>query len=198
MTSKQKPLRLEWLTPEELADNPLNYRLHPTDQVSGIKGALSEVGWAGALLFNESTNRLIDGHLRKGLPAELMVDGKVPVLIGSWTEDQERLILASLDPLAAMAEVDKDMLAQLMDGLEADTEGLKGVLEGLAGEVLVEIEAYHDLDRQVDDLDGMEDAKIDIIVPAKHCEAVIEWLRNGEANTGPGRGKGVLVRCGLL
>ncbi len=50
---------------------------------------LNEVGWAGALLYNETTGRFIDGHARK----KVSKGKKVPVLIGKWTEEQERKIL---------------------------------------------------------------------------------------------------------
>src|SRR5579859_3568175 len=98
-------LRLEYLDPESLASNDLNWRSHPSEQTKALADVIAEVGWAGALLYNERTKKLIDGHARKDLFAG---KGPVPVLIGSWTEAQERKILATLDPLAAMAKADKD------------------------------------------------------------------------------------------
>ena len=50
---------------EELDDNLRNWRLHPYAQEMSLRDAKQEVGWAGALLYNERTKRLIDGHLRK-------------------------------------------------------------------------------------------------------------------------------------
>src|SRR5262245_54175158 len=90
------PLRLEWLDPVDLADNPANWRRHPQAQLSALTDVLAEVGWAGALLYNEATGRLIDGHARKTVSP----GGKVPVLIGPWTLEQAKKILATLDPLA--------------------------------------------------------------------------------------------------
>jgi hypothetical protein len=55
-----------------------------------------------------------------------------------------------------------------------------------------------DLDQELADGEGDEDASIEILVPARHEKAVLEWLRNGEANTAAGRGIGVLRKCGLL
>src|SRR6516225_2336792 len=96
---KHRPLRLEYWTPDELSDNPLNWRKHPEKQLTALKDVLADVGWAGALLFNERTNRLIDGHARKKISKS---QEKVPVLIGSWSEEQEKKILATLDPLASL------------------------------------------------------------------------------------------------
>jgi hypothetical protein len=58
-------------------------------QIKALEGMLNEVGWAGALLYNETTGRFIDGHARK----KVSKGKKVPVLIGKWTEEQERKIL---------------------------------------------------------------------------------------------------------
>src|SRR5262249_24712675 len=91
------------------------------------RDVLAEVGWAGALLFNERTGRLIDGHARKKVAA-----GPVPVLIGSWTEEQERKILATLDPLAARAEADKQALDVLLGEVQPGSEAVAGLLAELA------------------------------------------------------------------
>jgi hypothetical protein len=67
--------------------------------------------WPGACLFNERTGRLIDGHGRKQV-----VDPKtpVPVLVGNWSEEAEAKILATLDPVAAMANGDAAAYAALV------------------------------------------------------------------------------------
>jgi hypothetical protein len=128
------PLRLEWWEPSALEDNPANWRRHPAKQVAALGELIADVGWAGALLYNERTKRLIDGHARKGLSAP----GKpVPVLVGSWSEEQERKILATLDPLAAMAETNREALARLLPGLEGGGAGVKGLTDLLAEQAQV-------------------------------------------------------------
>src|SRR5262245_17079512 len=98
-------LRLEWVEAGSLTPNPQNWRRHPEGQMSALRGLIAdrEVGWAGALLYNERTQRLIDGHGRQKI-----VDPKtlVPVLIGSWSEAAEKRILLTLDPIAGMAVAD--------------------------------------------------------------------------------------------
>jgi hypothetical protein len=61
------PLRLEYRSPAELAENPRNWRTHPEAQTRALADVMAEVGWAGALLYNERTRRLIDGHARRKL-----------------------------------------------------------------------------------------------------------------------------------
>ncbi len=126
--SNSHNLRLEWRSADELAENPANWRSHPPAQVKALKGVLADVGWAGALLYNSQTNRLIDGHLRK----EVFKGQQVPVLVGSWTEAQEREILATYDPLSAMAQPDTDALIALLAQVETGSEDVKALLEALA------------------------------------------------------------------
>ena len=136
---KPPPLRLEWRTPAELADNPANWRTHPTAQTEGLAAVIGQVGWAGACLYNEVTGRLIDGHARKGLPVECLVDGKLPVLVGSWTEEQERLILLTFDPLTSLAEADNDALGKLLLSCQSEDAAIQALLDGLAEENAIDI-----------------------------------------------------------
>jgi len=115
------PLELAWLSPEDLEENPLNWRLHPFQQRLTIASMLDRVGWAGALLYNRRTGRLIDGHLRRELAIE-RGDEAVPVLIGDWSEEQERRILALLDPLAVIAEPDPTALQELASIILRETD----------------------------------------------------------------------------
>lgn len=87
----KRNLRLEWWDPADLADNERNYKTHPSAQQLALRAALAELGWAGALLFNERTKRLIDGHARKKVARK---GEKVPVLVGSWSEEDEAKLLA--------------------------------------------------------------------------------------------------------
>jgi hypothetical protein len=115
-----RPLRLEYLDPAELAANPLNPKFHPTEQLATLSEFMGEVGWAGALLFNERTGRLLDGHGRRDLFAGR---GPVPVLVGSWDETRERKILAFLDSTGWMAKVDARALELLSGGGDLLTAG---------------------------------------------------------------------------
>ncbi len=123
------PLRLEYREASELADNPANWRKHPAKQINALRDVLAEVGWAGVVLYNERTNHLIDGHARKGISA-----GKIPVLIGSWTEEQEKKILATLDPIGALATADTDKLESLLRQVNSDSEHVRAILLGLASQ----------------------------------------------------------------
>ena len=129
MSTPSPSLRLEWIDPAELQANPLNWRHHPNEQAESLEAAIREVGWAGALLYNERTRHLIDGHLRQ---ERFKGKGKVPVLVGSWDEAQEKLILATLDPIAAMARGDSEQLDALLRQVDTDDATLQKMLADLA------------------------------------------------------------------
>src|SRR5262245_10304908 len=137
MTKRKSPtqslpaLRLEWRSPAELAENPNNWRTHPATQLAALSDVIAEVGWTGACLFNERTQRLIDGHLRKKIG---IVQGteKIPVLIGNWTEEQEAKILATLDPIGAMAQADSAKLESLLREVSTGSDALQQLLADLA------------------------------------------------------------------
>jgi hypothetical protein len=127
-------LRLEYVTASTLTHHPENWKTHPAEQLAALAGVLSdpEVGWADAVIFNERTGRVVDGH---GRLASVPPDAVVPVLVGSWSEAGERKILLTKDPIAAMAQSNADSLAALRDQVgELDAEhfaGLTGQLDEL-------------------------------------------------------------------
>lgn len=129
--SKNPELRLVYMKPEDIQPHEMNWRRHPQAQEAALSDLLGEVGWAGALLYNEATGRLIDGHCRRKV-AKTRRDEKVPVLVGNWTEDQERKILATLDPIAAMATSDADALSALLDSVTTDSPDIQALLDSLA------------------------------------------------------------------
>lgn len=123
-----EPLALRWIAPEQLDENPENWRLHPAGQMSSLGEVLGEVGWAGAALYNLETRRLVDGHARKKIatPGQPM-----PVLVGRWTIEQERKILATLDPIAGMAQASRPRLKELLGKVKIQTADLDGMLQKL-------------------------------------------------------------------
>ncbi|MFL6725142.1 MAG: DNA modification methylase [Sphingomicrobium sp.] len=128
-------LRLEWLDPADLKDHPQNWRRHPHRQQRALRDALQEVGWAGALLYNQRTGRLIDGHLRKKIARK---GEKVPVLVGSWSEADEAKILATLDPITSLAETDQHALEELLGLVRTESSAITSLLESLAGAAALE------------------------------------------------------------
>jgi hypothetical protein len=114
----------------ELRPNPRNWRTHSAAQRDALQGVLAEVGYAGALLARELPDgslELIDGHLR----AETTPGMPVPVLVLDVTEEEANKILATHDPLASLAGVDRGALESLLDGVQVQSEALESMLADL-------------------------------------------------------------------
>lgn len=114
---------LEWVDPKTLDHNPLNWKKHPHRQRQAISASIGVNGWAGALLYNKTTGKLIDGHCRKE-EAIKRGDKAVPVLMGHWTEEQEKHLLATLDPIGAMYQVQSDALTSLTEAIDQNLASL--------------------------------------------------------------------------
>lgn len=117
----------------ELIPNPRNWRTHPKQQMDALRGILAEVGFAGAELARELSDgslQLIDGHAR----AEIAGDAKIPVLILDVTESEANKILATFDPLGAMAEADASKLDDLLREVQTGNQALANMLAELAKE----------------------------------------------------------------
>lgn len=113
----------------DLLPNPKNWRQHPTAQLDTLRGVLSEIGWADAALARETPDGLqpIDGHTR----CDVAPDVEIPCLILDVTEDEADKVLATRDPLAAMAEMNAEALNDLLASISTQSEALQEMLEGL-------------------------------------------------------------------
>lgn len=125
------PLRLVWADPTTIQPNYKNWRIHPAHQMEALRRSQERAGWAGALTYNETTGRLINGHAR--LAQALRDQTKaVPVLVGAWTEQAEASLLLTMDPIAALSDQDNEAIRALIETIEIPGEP---ALERLADQV---------------------------------------------------------------
>lgn len=118
--------------PDQLLANPANWRTHPVAQRAALRGSLDTVGWVQQILVNKTTGHVVDGHARV---EEALARGEptVPVLYVELSAEEEALVLATLDPIGAMAERDKGRLADLLAEVSVDDAGLRALLADLGG-----------------------------------------------------------------
>ena len=116
---------------DQIMFNPRNWRIHPLSQQDALKGVLEEVGWVQQVIVNKRTGNLIDGHLRCQLAAR---EGAktIPVVYVDVSEDEESLVLATLDPIGAMAATDKQKLDELFAGIESENENVRKMMDEIA------------------------------------------------------------------
>src|SRR5207302_3500850 len=98
---KDRVVELLRVPASELRANPGNWRRHPARQRAALRGILRQIGYADALLARRDGSDLvlIDGHLRQSLDPHQVV----PVLVLDVSAKEADLLLATLDPLAALA-----------------------------------------------------------------------------------------------
>ena len=116
--------------PQKLLLNPDNWRRHPEAQKAAMEGVLDDLGWIQQVIVNQRTGRLIDGHLRVELARKHKAK-EAPVIYVDLDEQEEKLALATLDPISALAETDVDVLQDLLSQVETDNDALLDLLADL-------------------------------------------------------------------
>jgi hypothetical protein len=115
----------------DLVPHELNWREHPALERDLLQALYQEIGFARSLLAYELPDgrlKLIDGHLRRDIDPDMLVD--VEVL--DVDDVEARKLLLSIDPLAGLAETNNEALEQLLAQTKAEAPILKELWETLA------------------------------------------------------------------
>lgn len=138
-------------SPDQLLANPANWRIHPKFQQDALAGVLDDVGWVQRIIVNQQTGHVVDGHLRVSL-ALSRDEQTIPVLYVDLTPEEEALVLATIDPLSALAVTDAAKLDDLLQSVSTDSEALQQMLAQLADAGKVEIPTdWQEFDEDVAD-----------------------------------------------
>jgi hypothetical protein len=129
---RQRVVGLEWARSEELTPHPGNWRDHPSAQADALAGVLREVGVADALLAYRSARNggaltLIDGHLRR----DLTPGQRWPVVVLDVDDAEADYILATHDPLTALAQADQGALEALLSSVASGEAAVQALLSEL-------------------------------------------------------------------
>jgi DNA modification methylase len=100
-------------SPEALVANARNWRIHPQAQQEALESVMDSVGWVDTIIVNQRSGYVVDGHLRVSL-ALRRGEKTVPVQYVDLSDEEEQVILATLDPIAAMAGTDSEKLQELL------------------------------------------------------------------------------------
>jgi DNA modification methylase len=131
MNIRDRVKELRRVPASQLKPSPKNWRMHPKEQADALRGLLAEVGFAGAALARELEDgslELIDGHLR----AETTGDMPIPVLVLDVTEEEAGKLLATYDPIGAMATADAAKLEALLQEVSSSNDAVNALLESVA------------------------------------------------------------------
>lgn len=173
MAKKQKQQAGEWRNrivrtgtapASEFKANERNWRVHPKAQRDALKGVLSEVGWVQGVVVNRLSGNVVDGHARIEEALKLGDETPVPFVEVELTEDEEAKILATFDPISAMAGADKEQLDNLLRDIETGDAALMQMLDDLAKSNGI---APPDFAPVGIDEQGRLDQKVPVVCP--HC-----------------------------
>lgn len=117
----------------ELVPNELNWREHGDGQREAMRAILGEVGYVDALMgvrLPDGRIKLINGHMRR----EESGDAVVPVNIVDLTEEEQRKVLATFDPIGELATQNDQAIASLLAGISTDSDAVEDLLKGLIKE----------------------------------------------------------------
>jgi hypothetical protein len=115
----------------DLLPHELNFRLHPDLQKAALQALYHEVGFARSLLAYELPDgrlKLIDGHLRRDLDPNMLVD----VEILDVNDDEARALLLSIDPLAELAQTQEQLRDRLLELAPVESADLREAWEATA------------------------------------------------------------------
>ena len=134
MNIRNRIIEQRLVTPDEVAPNPRNWRMHPQAQRDALRGILGQVGIAAPVIAYYSAragNRLmlIDGHER------MTIGVPFPCAILDVDDAEADTLLATFDPITAMATANNEALDALLRDVTTDSPALTQMLAELAEEV---------------------------------------------------------------
>jgi hypothetical protein len=115
----------------DLVPHELNFRRHPEFQRRALGAVYERVGFARSLLAYELPDgrlKLLDGHLRRDLDPDMEVDVEVLDL----SDEEARILLLSIDPLAALAETQEQLHERLLELTPVDDAELRAAWQTAA------------------------------------------------------------------
>ena len=115
----------------EILANPKNAREHGDQQKETMRGILDEVGIVAPVIVNQRTGLLVNGHMRIALAAERGVT-EWPVVYVDLSEEEEVLVLATLDPVGTLVNFENKVATELLAGMAVESDAVRLLLTGVA------------------------------------------------------------------
>jgi hypothetical protein len=130
MTVRNRKKGVRRVRAGDLIPHPQNWRLHPPTQRAAMEAILEEVGDIDFLKVVETPGglMLVDGHLR----ADIQADSEVDVVVLDLDPQEQAKVLATFDPLAAMAQTDMDQFLALAETIKSESQMINDLLEAVA------------------------------------------------------------------
>lgn len=147
MKWKNRIIGHDLVNPKDIIPNPDNWRVHPVFQRESLNGVLDQVGWVQSVIVNKNTGNLVDGHLR--VEEALNKNEQVPVVYVDLTEEEEKLILATIDPIGSLATINNHILSELLGDIESDNENINELIESMKEKKVEPLKSFKELDEDI-------------------------------------------------
>lgn len=120
--------------PEQLLANPYNWRVHPQHQQAAFLGVVHDVGVVQNIIVNKATGHVVDGHMRVLLAIK---EGQrsIPITYVDLSEQEEAEILATYDPISAMAVADRELFAQTLRQFNTGAPAIQELASKMASDL---------------------------------------------------------------
>lgn len=119
------------VAPDQLLAHPLNPKIHPAAQRDALVASIRRVGWLDPVTVNQRTGHTLDGHERIGEAIARNIP-EIPVIYVDVAEEDETFVLATFDPIGALAVYDKDVLDQVLREVDSGEAAIQSMLDELA------------------------------------------------------------------
>lgn len=132
----------------------LNARRHPGKQRDALRGSLNAVGWVAPVIVSAKTGKILDGHARVEEALSQSEESPVPFVEVDVSENEERTILATFDPITGLATYEREALDALLREVDTGEAALQEMLSELAAkEGLVDLDGveFKEYDESVAD-----------------------------------------------
>jgi len=113
-----------------LIRNELNWRTHGEEQLAVLRGLMGQLGLidVGLCFIEDGQLVLIDGHAR----ADELGDDPMGVVVLDLSREEANLALSTLDPVSAMAGMDRVKLDALLREVQSSDQAVTDMLASLA------------------------------------------------------------------
>jgi hypothetical protein len=118
-----------------------NWRTHPPAQQLALKAVLDKVGWVQSVIISARSGKVLDGHMRVEAALTHGEETPVPYIEVDLTEEEERLVLTTIDPISAMAITDEDAYKNLLIETQRENNDMLDVLGLIAQTTQIDLSA---------------------------------------------------------
>jgi len=129
---KKLAVRMREVDPRSLTANPKNWRIHSAAQREALRGSIHELGYGDPVELMDGTDLILDGHLRVDLAIQEGQETISVVDMAFETEADADQYLLTKDPIAAMANADRDQLAALLEDVSTGEAAVQAMLADMA------------------------------------------------------------------